>query len=185
MTNTGNDDDKIISKPHPPRPENYTNVPDQERALEQYELDKAEYLAYLASRGTNTEKPKTRGSSKAKELITLYLTTEGDLYQEPKDKYCYSMLNEKERQKILRYFIKQAKITTGFIKTVVVAGDFNKSEQSIRTEIGKINSHGFMRLKIGRKVKMKDGRERIDDGLIDSKQGSGYRLNPKVKVIPK
>lgn len=129
---------------------------------------------------------KGKSIKKKDEIIMLYLSNEGDLYRESKQEYCYPMMEEKERQKLLRYFIELTKISQKFRKIKDVAIDFEKSVQSapsIRTEIGKINAKALERLKIGHKVKMPDGRSKIEDGLIEGKQNSGYRLNLKIKII--
>ena len=63
------------------------------------------------------------------------------------------------------------KITSKYVQTQDVASDLVKDAQNIRTEIGKINHNAKNNLKL-------KGR------LIESKQSSGYKLNPQFKIIP-
>lgn len=102
----------------------------------------------------------------------LYLNTVGDLWREPKTKYCYPMGEKSDRHQILRYLATNK----GYQQTSamsVVLGD--KSEQSIRTEIGKIRNNIKKFLKI-------DGKQIIEEG----RKGSGYKidLKYKIKIIP-
>ena len=109
-------------------------------------------------------------SSKAKKektYPTLYLNTDGDLWKDPKDKFCYRMGQKSDRYKILRYLAENK----GYQNTDVIAYSLEgKNEQVIRTEIGKIKE----------KVSHFLGMKNMD--LIESKKGSGYRINPKYHI---
>jgi hypothetical protein len=100
--------------------------------------------------------------------LYLYLNQNGELYREPKDKYYYPMDEKKDRYKIIRFLLKN-----GYKQTLEISGILNgKSIKSIQTEINKINNVAMNRLK-------------IKDRLIKGKKGSGYRINPKYKIIAK
>lgn len=101
----------------------------------------------------------------------LYLSSGGDLYKEPKSKYCYPMINGSDRYKILRYLAthKGYQLTSDISKFLE-----GKPEQSIRTEVPKI------RLNIKKFLKI-DGLKVIDPG----EKGRGYRINPECKIILK
>ena len=115
-------------------------------------------------------------------FITLFLNkATGDLWKEPKNKYCYPMMEKKERRKLLEYFIKKhGKSNQEFTATENIEIDLERDTKSIRTEIGKINAKSLELLKIGSRTKGK--KPIIKNGLIESKQGSGYRLNPLVRI---
>ncbi len=100
---------------------------------------------------------------------TLYLNAVGDLYRDPKSKYCYPMEENSGRHRIVGYLVDNK----GYQKTADISAALDgKNEQSIRTEIGKIRSNIKKLLKI-------DGKRVIDGG----RKESGYRINPNCKVI--
>lgn len=101
------------------------------------------------------------------DLINLCLNSDGDLWREPKEKYCYPMMKSGERLKIVRFFAEN--MSPGFIETQNIALKLDKKTQYIRSEIGKINRKAKHKLKL--KVKM-----------IEGKQGNGYRLNSVIKI---
>jgi len=101
---------------------------------------------------------------------TLYLNKNGELYREPKDRYCYAMGKKSNRHKLIRFLI----VNTGYQQTkFITIGSGYKDEKTTRTEIGKIRNNIEKYLKI----KGKD--------FLQSKKESGYRINPKYKVILK
>lgn len=64
---------------------------------------------------------------------------------------------------------------SGYQQTLTISDKLNgKSQQSIRTEIGKIRNNIKKFLHIPGKQILEDGRK-----------GSGYRINPKFKIIIK
>lgn len=111
---------------------------------------------------------KTVGKAKKDGLIELILNKDGDLYKEPKEKFCYPLHRDQEPLKIVLHFAERQGL--GFEKTKEVALALGKESQYLRTEIGKINRIASGRLSLG---KMK---------LIESKQNSGYRLNPHIQI---
>ena len=102
--------------------------------------------------------------SKAKEdnkdnLLYLTLSADGDLYREPKNKYCYSMKKEGKRLEILKI------LDHNFTKTTIITEQTtSKNNESIRKAIGEINRKAISNLKLERP-------------LIESKTDSGYRIN--------
>lgn len=101
----------------------------------------------------------------------LYLNTVGDLWREPKVKYCYPMDERSDRHKIFRYLATNE----GYQQTADISSALEgKSEQSIRTEIGKIRGNIKKYLKI-------DGKEIVEEG----RKGSGYRIGSKYKITIK
>lgn len=108
---------------------------------------------------------------KKNEIIILHLDGDGNLYKEPKEKYCYPFLKGQEPLKIILYFVKNPN-TKYTQSTAEIALNLNKDAQRLRAEIGKINRNATVRLGL-----------RKSEKLIDSKQNSGYRLNPKIKIL--
>ena len=81
----------------------------------------------------SSSRKRTKNSS-----LELYLNAVGDLWREPKSKYCYPIGETSERHKIVRFLIKNK----GYQKTRAISDAVDgKSEQSIRTEIGKIRKN--------------------------------------------
>jgi len=98
----------------------------------------------------------------------LYLSEDGDLYRKPKTKYCYEMEKESNRHRIVRYLAQK----TGYQKTAeIMAATDSTSIKAVSGAIGRIRSLITHSLEI-------DGQD-----LIESKKGSGYRINPKYKII--
>ncbi len=108
--------------------------------------------------------------TKKRKGTTLYLTQNGDLYREPKEKYCYPMGEKGNRHKIIRFLV----MNKGYQFTEFISTELGiESEKTIRTEIGKIRNNIKKYLKI-------DGKD-----FLQGKKESGYRINPKYKVILK
>lgn len=128
--------------------------------------------------------PRSGGKPQKEGIIELALDSAGDLYKEPKDRYCYSMLRARKRIQLLRYLIEAAHTRKGFVRTEAIANALEREPHTVRTEVGKINSNALTWLKIGRRVR-KGKKAVIVDGLIDSKQEDGYRINPRVRVAVK
>ena len=104
----------------------------------------------------------TIGKRKGVKTINLYLNTIGDLWREPKNKYCYPMGQYSDRHKVIRCLATNS----GFQKTQSISMALNnKSEQSIRTEIGKIRSNIQKFLGI-------DGKK-----VLEGRKESGYRIS--------
>lgn len=101
---------------------------------------------------------------------TLYLNKDFDLYREPKRDYCYKMDKKGIPLKILKYFAN----TQGdeYENTKMIASDLGMKSGQLRTEIGKLRTAVGERLGLGKNVQ-----------FIESRQGSGYRLNPKIEIV--
>lgn len=91
--------------------------------------------------------------------MTLFLTEDGDLYREPKSKYCYPMREEKMRLAILRNLGHEFKKTRDIQEEVG-----STSTNSIRKAVGGINRNAKLLLELKR-------------ALIQSKAYSGYKIN--------
>ncbi len=113
----------------------------------------------------SSSRKRTKNSS-----LELYLNAVGDLWREPKSKYCYPIGETSERHKIVRFLIKNK----GYQKTRAISDAVDgKSEQSIRTEIGKIRKNISKYLGVKNKE------------IIESKKESGYCINPEYKITIK
>jgi len=113
------------------------------------------------------KKDEKRNKKKQIKEGTLYLNQNGDLYREPKDRYCYPMGEKSNRHKIIRFLVmNKGYQPTGFISTELGI----ESEKTIRTEIGKMRNNIKKYLKI-------DGKD-----FLQGKKESGYRINPKYKI---
>jgi hypothetical protein len=104
---------------------------------------------------------------KNQKIITLCLNKSGELYRDPKSKYCYEMDENSDRCKIVRLLLA----TDGYKETQSIADELEKNKKTLRTEIGKINNN------IDDELNCKD--------FLQGKKGSGYRINPKYKVTLK
>lgn len=109
-------------------------------------------------------------SEKQKKQIqetALFLNQNGDLYREPKDRYCYPMGEKSNRHRIIRFLATNK----GYQFTEFISTELGiESEKTIRTEIGKMRNNIEKYLKI----KGKD--------FLQGKKESGYRINPKYKI---
>ncbi len=109
---------------------------------------------------STSEKKKTKSSTK------LFLNQTGDLWRDPKEKYCYGMGEKSDRHKTVRYLFQNK----GYSDTSVISSQFeSKSKKSIRTEIGKLNKKITGSLKLKSKV-------------IQGRKESGYRINPVYSI---
>jgi len=112
-------------------------------------------------------------SEQQDKALVLYLNKNGDLYKEPKNKFCYEMKGKGVPLKILNYFIDHPN-TDYQENTATIAETLDISDKQLRTEIGKMRSKSRSTFEFG------DGIE-----LIESRQNSGYRLNPNVQISRK
>ena len=110
------------------------------------------------------EKPE---KGKVKEMV-LYLNQNGDLYREPKEKYCYPMEKDSNLHKIVQHFVKN-KIYDYYL-THQIALDLEYNIGNLMKDIGKINQRV-------------QGRLNLKDKIIKGRKGSGYRINPKYKIM--
>jgi len=104
---------------------------------------------------------------KTQQGMTIFLSEDGDLYRDPKEKYCYPMRKERKRLAILKSLGYSYK-PTPLIRDQ--AGSSNSP--TVRKEISVINQKTKIRLKLTKK-------------LIEVKPFSGYRINPFYKIIRK
>lgn len=114
---------------------------------------------------SKTNKPQISKNNKTE--ILLYLEPSGDLWRESKKKYCYPMIETRERLNIIKALAKHQAKTSNYFPTKELAIFLGKDSKYIRSEKGKINKIAKRKLKLE---------------LIDGKQGSGYRINPEVKI---
>lgn len=114
---------------------------------------------------TDFERMPTKETAGQPETITLFFNADGDLYREPKTKYCYSLNKEKMREKIIRFLNGKSYQSTEVIQVEVSSAD----AQSVRLAIGKINSNA--KALLGLKGK-----------FIEGRKGSGYRISPQYKI---
>ena len=116
--------------------------------------------------GGQIEQDKVSRQTTKIDKIILHLNSVGDLWREPKSKYCYEMGEKSGRHKIVRYLSQNH----GYQQTSAISQEINgKNEQVIRTEIQKINSN--VKNHLGKKI----GR------LIEGRKDSGYRIVHSVK----
>ena len=100
----------------------------------------------------------------------LYLNDIGDLWREPKERFCYPIGETSSRHKIVRFLATH----NGYQQTSDIAADLEgKDEQLVRKEIGKIRGN------IEKLLKLKG------EDVIEMRKGSGYRIGPAYKIIPK
>lgn len=99
--------------------------------------------------------------------INLHLGKTGDIWREPKNKYCYSMDEKSNRHKIVRFFIEN--IGYQPIEDLIIELK-SISKKTVSNEIGKINENVRKHLKL---TKL---------NFIEGRKGSGYRINSKIKI---
>ena len=97
---------------------------------------------------------------------TIYLDNDGDLYKKNKAKYCYSMHTAKIRLEIIKYLMDHADYSNA---EDIREYTTSTSIKAVREAIRSINSNVSRHLKINQ--------------FIESRQGSGYRINPKYEII--
>ena len=122
----------------------------------------------LKIRGLESSQKKAKRQTREDVLL---LNKVGDLYREPKAKYCYPMSEAEGRHRIVRYFVENK--LHQYYPTSEIARTLEKDEASLMKEIGKINASAQA------KLKLKGG------SILESKRGSGYRINPNYKITLK
>jgi hypothetical protein len=99
-------------------------------------------------------------------FLPLTSTSGGDLYREPREKYCYSMRDEGKRLQIFRVLIT----CTTFTKTRDIMKETSStSVEAFREAVGAINR------KARQSLRLPAGKQ---NNLILSKSHSGYMINP-------
>jgi len=119
-----------------------------------------DYLDILS--GENGEDESKKDSS------ILYLDEDGNFWHGNKEKLCYAMGAKSDRLSILKYLTENDGFQNVDDMATALGG---KNKQNLRTEIGKIRQKVTHFLKIN------------GDDLIESKKDSGYRINPKYKIV--
>lgn len=100
--------------------------------------------------------------------LILYFDQIGNFWHGDKNELCYPMGEQSNRFSILKYLIENK----GFQTTDAISSALGgKDKQNVRTEISKIRRNISSFLKI-------DGND-----VIEAKKDSGYRINPKYKII--
>jgi len=95
----------------------------------------------------------------------IYLSSDGDLYREPKAKHCYPMGKEKQRQKMVRTLIERKT----FVSTDELVGlTGSKSRKAIHNAKLMINDKTKYHLGISH--------------FIIGRSVSGYKINPEYKI---
>lgn len=113
--------------------------------------------------GDETQKENTHQN-----MTALYLDNDGNLWHTDKDKFCYSMRAKSKRFQTLKYLIEN----NGYQTSESMVSQLERDNaKTLRSEIGKIRNEITKCLGI-------DGNE-----VIQSKEHSGYRINPKYKII--
>lgn len=98
--------------------------------------------------------------------IIIYLDSDGNLWHGNKEQNCYPMGSTKGRFMIVRHLASNKGFQSTDIISSILGG---KDKQNTRNEISKIRNKISFYLKI--------------DDLIESKKDSGYRINPKYKIV--
>ena len=108
-------------------------------------------------------------ASKTDNSYVLHLNKNGDLYREPKEKFCYEMKGAGNPLKILRYFAENP--NTNFTEsTDTIASNLEIETTQFRGDVGKMR-------------RMIKSRLELSVVPIVSRQGNGYRLNPKIEIV--
>jgi len=102
-------------------------------------------------------------------ILTVHLTPQGDLYREPKESFCYQMSSKGVPIKILKHFANNPN-TEYQDDTAATAIAIGIGTEQLRKEINK------MRKPIRDALK-------LETDLLEGRKNSGYRLNPKVKLL--
>ena len=112
--------------------------------------------------------PELDGKTKRKRNRTdLYLDSSGDLWRNPREKFCYEIGEHTDRYKIVRTVVDNE---PQYQKTHDISLAVEKPEQLVRKEIQKINQNAKRQLKLGK------------DKVIEGKKGKGYRISPNYKI---
>lgn len=111
-----------------------------------------------------------KGWPASHEKVILRLGPEGDLWRDPNPDLCYAMKKSSKRLEILNTLIELG--SEQFYSTNQLARHLQRTDQALRREIGKINSRAKTHL-------------HLTQPLILGRQDSGYRINPRYKIITK
>jgi len=98
------------------------------------------------------------------------LEKNGELWKEPKKKFCYPLEEARERHKIIKYFTENK--LYNYLSTKQIANDLETTNSNLMKQIGNINS-------------IAKGKLKIRNNLLEGKRNSGYRINSGYKIINK
>lgn len=142
----------------------------EKEIIEDFKLEDGEYYCWIdfhqnfrlrARKHLKTLSGDTNSSN-----LFLYFDSAGNVWHGDKTLCCYQFPS-KDRLKLFRYMVENS--NGGYISTSTIANHFNKKDQNIRSELGKI------RTKIANELNV--------DEFIQNEQDVGYRINPKYKII--
>jgi len=108
-----------------------------------------------------------RAENKKTEKTILYLYENGELYRE---KHCYPIKENSDRYKIIKHFSENK--LYDYSPTNSITSDLGLEHKNFGKVVGVINQ-------------IAKGKLKIRDKIIEGKKGSGYRINPKYKIIIK
>lgn len=138
-------------------------VREDEKPLTKKDIEKiAELFINKAIKAFEEEKEKT--IKRSGETI-LYLSVDGDLYRKPKSKYSYPLHEAGNRIVIIKMLDSSYRKTKSLLEEVPY-----KNRESLSQAIKEINRKFKYHIK-------------IKNNLIEGRQTSGYRINPKYKII--
>ncbi len=141
--------------------------PDIDRVVEMYKSSNTPYKSLLTSENRMRRLPVEQYQQRTRSVKnTVYLNDDGDLYRKDKETYCYNMHTAKIRLEIIKYLINHSDYNK--VEDIREYTD-STSEKSVREAIRSINSN------VSRHLNIK--------GFIESRQGSGYRINPKFEIV--
>ena len=132
-------------------------------------LEKAEMEEKIKNSVLSEIQKKKSDKNKDKKII-LYLSKRGELYQEPKEKHCYPIEETSNRHKIVRFFVENC--IYDYYSTEQIALKLELVAENLMKQIGNINT-------------IVKGKLKIKDKILEGKRNSGYRINPKYKIIEK
>jgi hypothetical protein len=111
----------------------------------------------------------TLGLSKKNDKITIFLTSSGTLYRNIGDREIqYNAHDSKKPVSIFKFLSEQNNNFVKIDRITIQAGCTN--DEATRKAISKFNDKANFRLRLG-------------NNIIESKQGSGYRINPIYEII--
>lgn len=133
--------------------------------------DPSQLFSYTVN-GSELERYRSKNGFQKKtstKIVTMYLNRDGDLWKEPKKKYCYPMGKDDLPHKIIRYLANRS----DFQMTSEIANVLETSAGSIRKKIPELRSNIKKYLNL-------DGRK-----VVESRQSSGYQIGKgyKIKVL--
>lgn len=142
------------------------NNPDNTRGFE-IKLIEPKFTLLMEKLTKDSNQKENKKEKKISKKKILYLDAEGNFCREPKKDYCYSMKKNSDRHKIIRFLAENP----GYRQTPEITSYLNE----------KINRWVYSDIKnIRRNITKFLGIDGSD--LIESKKGSGFRINPKYEI---